>query len=357
MRGNEVSRRQLLTGLAGAGATGALVGTGTASLFTDEEGLRARLTAGAFDLVVERAGETSDGTVPLVIDAPTGSERLTVRLPAERSNPGYAWLRTVCPGANLPPFAEDIAVTLSYVDCGDGDTIATGSLADVAAQLRGGVPLDPRCLGPDAVAPGGQTCLSSAGEIDLLFEWDWDLTTDYDGGPRELVALEFAGLQCRNVDGTRSPFPDAGTTANCETEGPSPERHGISFCEVSADLGDGCERVGKIELEADDYCGQTDGVDESYVAEGTYDLCADGDDCVDTGYDLRITDTETKDGGTETVAVALELLDGDGPAPTLCAVRIKGGPETVVYDSGFDGNATGRLLHAPAKSGDSGGPS
>jgi predicted ribosomally synthesized peptide with SipW-like signal peptide len=352
MRGSKISRRQLLAGVAGAGATGALVGTGTAALFTDEEGFSARLTAGLFDLVVEHAGGTSTGTVPLVIDAATGSEQLTAQLPGERNNPGYAWLRTVCPEEDLPAFADDIAVTLSYVDCGgDGDTIATGSLAEVAEQLRGGEPLDPRCLGPAEVDPGGQACLSSGGEIDLLLEWDWDLQEDYDGGPQDLVALEFAGLQCRNADGTRNPFPDVATTANCETDDPptTTERYAVSFCEVYADDGDGCKPVGKLELEDGGYCGQS-GISENQIAEGTYDLYTDGDDCEKTGYDMRVTDTETKDGGSETVGLAFELLGPDGSDPTLCEVRIKGSG-TVEYDSGFDGNATGGLLYAPEKDG------
>lgn len=354
-----MSRRKLLAGVAGAGATGALLGGGTGALLADEEGFAAGLGAGLFDLRVELDGSPAggaNGTAPIVIDEPDGERRLTVGLPGDRNNPGYAWLRTVCPGTALPAFADNVRVTLSYVDCGSGgDVIAEGSLADVADELRGGVPLDPRCLGPDTVAPGGQICLPGEGTIDLLFDWEWNLDEDYDDGPQDLIALQFAGVQCRNVDGTRDPFPDAATTSNCGTDDPQSDHHGVSYVEIVADTGDGCAVVGKIELE-DGYCGQTSSIGDSYLAEGTYDLYDDGDDCNDTGYDLHVTDTETKDGGSETVGLAFELLDDDGADPTLCEVRIKGSG-TVMYDSGFDGNATGGLLYAPEKDGGGSGGS
>lgn len=353
MTGIDLTRRELLLAAGGAGATGAVVGTGAAALIADEELLPSNfLVSGTLDLLVEWGDDnTSEGTAPVVIDSPTGAVTFSVGLPGGRNNPAFGWFRTVCPRSPLPTFADDVHVTLSYVGCDGGDTvIATGSLDEVGNELRGGIPLDPGCTEPDDLSPGDQSCLQPGddGGVDLRFEWDWDLDEDCDTDGQRLLTFQFVGEQCRHDESPESPFPDPGSVPRCVTPD---ERYAISYVELAADAGDGCELVGKLELE-DEYCGQTGGLGDSFLAPGRYDLYDDGDDCNDTGYDLRVTDTRTKDCGNETVALAFELLDDEGePHPDLCSVRIKGGPGEAVYDSGFDGNATGGLLYAPKKGG------
>jgi hypothetical protein len=360
MQGIELTRRELLAGTAGAGGTGVLLGTGTGALLADGELFDGVFASGVLDLAVEWAdGEKSseDGLVAIEIDESDGEQLLSVALPGDRNTSGYGWLRTVCPAEPLPTFADDMGVRLSYAGCGgDEVVIADGSAAEVGRQLRSGIPLDPRCVPPDDVTLGEQPCLhpGDGGGVDLLFEWSWDLDADCHAGPLNLFAFDFVAEQCRHDDGTENPFPEPSAVRTCETV---EERHGISFVEIYADVdGDGCsddaDPVGKVELEPRG-CYDQPGIEENLIEPGRYDLSEDVDQpCDDTGYDVVVTDTETKDCGTETVGVAFQLVeDGTDSGPDLCEVRIKGGRDTVVYDSGFVGNATGGLLYAPERSG------
>lgn len=331
-----VSRRALLGSLGAVGTAGATLGVGTRALFTDTETLPGSVaSAGRLDLLVSWPDGTSeDGTATLAIDLTdggSGSETISVELPD--SNPGRVWLRTRCPSGP----ADSISGTLSYA-C-DDSVVASGSLLAIANELRNGVHLDPACATDDG-------CLDGDERLELRFEWEFTPTDDYNGTDPDDVELqvEFHASQCRHDPTPSNPFP--------EIE-PCVEYYGISYVEIYADEdGDGCgddeSPLGKIELDSKGNYEQ-DGIGDSDIEEGTYDLYVD-EDGEDTGYDIEVTDTVEKDDGEETVAIAFELVDPDGADPELCEVVIKGANETTAYTD-FDDNATGGLLYAPVKGG------
>jgi predicted ribosomally synthesized peptide with SipW-like signal peptide len=335
---NDLSRRALLGSLGTVGTAGAVFGTGTSSLFTDREVFgRSVVEAGLLDLLVSWDGGTSeDGDASLTIDLTDGSGSAVVSVAhaVEESNPVRVWLRTTCPTGP----ADTVYVTASYV-CSD-EVIASGTLLNVANKLRNGIRLDPDC---DTTAG----CLPSGGELDIEFDWEFVETDDYNGNNPENVELQlqFRGKQCRN-NTPSNPFP---WVEPCVTY------YGTSFIQIYDEIDGSCELVGKLELEPSGNYDQ-DGIGDSYIEPGTYDLYEDdaGDD---TGYDVVVTDTVQKDDGDETIAVEFELVDPDGSDPELCRVDVKGGPgppggdSELTYDTGFDGNATGRLLYAPTKEG------
>lgn len=362
----DLSRRELLAGAATGGGLGILLGSGTVAMLSDEESFPDNLlTAGALDLEVvvdveegEEAHSEGIATVPVELDDETraGSATLSVRVPdlSGRNNPAYAWLQLACPPDS--PLAAALSVTLRY-DCGGGtgDVLASGPLIEVADELRNGVPLSPEC---DAGVPaGGQGCLQPTETLPLVLEWT--LADDYTGQEALSLPVAVVGRQCRHQDGTTNPFTPP-TVPECSDA----DHHAVSFVEIYRCGSDGGPVfAGKLELDGS-YCGQ-DGVDENTVDPGRYDLHGDGDDCTDTGFDVRVTDTETKsDGdGTETAGIAFELLeDGADDGPELCEVVVAGGPAPddpgpaeAVYDdpSTFEGNATDGLLFAPETEGDS----
>ncbi|MCU4718193.1 hypothetical protein [Halapricum hydrolyticum] len=324
-----VSRRALLGSLGTVGTAGAAFGAGTTALFTDTERLLgSTVSAGQLDLLASWPGGTSeDGVATLAIDLTDGSDSsvVTVAHAVEESNPARIWLRTTCPTGP----ADSVYVTVSYV-CND-EIIASGTLLSVANSLCNGILLDPDCDTTDV-------CLPSDGELDVEFEWE--SSDDYSGNnPKNVeLQLQFQGEQCRHNATLSNPFP---RVEPCVTY------HGISFIEIYAEIDGSCELIGKLEL---DSSYEQDGIGDSYIEPGTYDLYED-DDGDGAGYNVVVTDTVEKDDGDETVAVEFELVDPDGSDPDLCRVDIKGGPDEIACDTGFDGNATGGLLYAPTKEG------
>lgn len=220
MTGRELTRRQILAGVAGAGGTGILVGTGTAAVLTDEEVFGNAYVVGAVDLEVDWTGGTfENGTATVEIDAPTGSETLKVQLADledAENNPAYVWLRLTCPGET--DLDCDLEVRLSYV-CSDDTTqrIAPDDgrdfapLLEVANQLRTGIPLSPTCDSSE------QRCLTPDETIELRF--DWRLTESYSGGRTTLGGGEglfkFEGEQCRYNNGENPFSVGAGGCGTC----------------------------------------------------------------------------------------------------------------------------------------------
>lgn len=363
-----LSRRQLLAAMTAVGATGGFVGVSTGASLFDRERLDGRFVAGVVDLgilhsVNDGAERYTDGsTVSLDLgELEPGSDNgghadLRLVLPvtgndAAPNNPAYPWFRPSCIDAS-GRLVDDLRVTLKYVDCATGDVGAVlfpwGSLREFVETFREGFALDGRAR-PNRT-PGTQACLDDP----LCLRLDYYLASDFEGRGAAQVDIDVTAIQCRNHTGEENPF--AGTPGRlCD----GPDYHGVSFIEVWGRIDGSCTKLGKLELD-DGYatgCGatldvagnnDTEPIGENYIVEGTYDLPVD-DDCEDTGYDLRVTDTVTKPGTTEVVGLAFELLNGDGSAgPDLCTVIIKGGSGTTVYDDAdFDGNATDGLLYAP----------
>lgn len=350
----DLSRRDLLAAVGGAGTAGVVLGTGTAAVLADEEELLGNvLAAGTLDLEVAWATATgasgsSEGdatvVVPIDDDHASGSVAVSVALPGDRpNNPAYPWLRLACPPST--DLVDDLLVTLRY-DCGDGGVLAEGTLYEVADALRNGVALDGDCAS-GAVA-GEQACLAPGETVDLAL--DWRLDDDFVGEAEAAFGLEVVGRQCRSQPGTTNPFP---SVAPCEA--PPREYWGVSSFEIYARVGEdgACVSIGKVELD-DDYCGQV-GIADNYVAPGTYTLYPEAGECEPTGYAFTVTETREKleDGRLETTALAFEVVEaGTDVGPELCRVDVKGGSSTITYDGDdLDGNATDGLLYAPRKSG------
>ncbi|MDZ7746626.1 MAG: hypothetical protein U5K28_09025 [Halobacteriales archaeon] len=309
----DVSRRRVLAALAAAGAGGALTGSGTAAVLTDRETGAGALTAGALDIDISyeiltgsTAGETgtANGTrLPLPLgtlteSTSTGATRITIGVPAQPdavANPAAVWLATDCP-SDATALAEALSLTISYAET--GEQILTGSLRSVASTLRGGYRLDgePTTAGDDCVADA----------VELLVEYE---LTDYVGSETTDLVVEFAARQCRYDDGT-NPFAGRSTEPCDEVVIEEP-----CVC---------CRYLGKLNLEDDG----RQGIDDSFVAPGGPYYFDEGDG----RYGIVVTDTTTKDNGTETTGVAFRLVKRNGaPAERLCRVEVKGGPNALEY--------------------------
>lgn len=365
-----LSRRQLLAAMTAVGATGGFVGVSTGASLFDRERLDGRFVAGVVDLAILHSVNdgperyTDGSTISLDLgELEPGSDNgghadLRLLLPetgsdAAPNNPAYPWFRPSCIDAS-GGLVDDLRVTLKYVDCATGDVGAVlfpwGSLREFVETFREGFALDGRSR-PNRT-PGNQACLDDP----VCLRLDYYLASDFEGKGAAQVDVDFVAVQCRNHTGEENPF--AGSPGRlCD----GPDYHGVSFIEVWTEVGGVCEPLGKLELD-DNYaanCGATldvtgddgdpsndpDTIGENYIVEGVYDLPVD-DDCEDTGYDIRVTETVTKPGTTEVVGVAFELLNDDGSAgPAICKVRIKGGPTEAEYVD-FTDNTTG-VLYAP----------
>ncbi len=335
-------RRRVLAALAAAGGAGALTGPGTAAVFRDAERVDASITAGTVDLIVEYErltgpgadGPDSSGTVDgprvtLPVDSlgpgDAGSMLLTFALPRRGdavNNPAALWAAADCPVPEATGLGEAIRVTLSYADRDSGipgSRIVGGPLRAVADDLRDGrrVDGDPTTAEPD--------CLVE--EVCLLVEYE---LAGYVGTETVEFPLWFTAVQCRTTT-PENPFANR-ATAPC----PPGDR-----CTC-------CRTLGKLELES----GTQPGIDESYVAPGTYAF-TEGD----TDYGLEIYDTVDRDAGTETLGVAFRLVSLDGDAvPYLCTAAVKGGAgfeqydrdhNTLVDSAGLPDSDADGLVYAP----------
>jgi len=227
----EVTRRQLLAGLAGAGGIGATIGTGTAAMVSDRVTFQdATIRSGTVDLSVAWATGGSNGSsggtvevpVELTADEPEQTVDLTVSLPDPdgKANPAYAWVRSTCPSGD--DVADDLEVALRYPNCQTNCLLFDGTVS----EFTSGVPLD---ADADATRPpGSQRCLEPGQGLDL----ELDLELDDEGQGAAEFTLEFVGRQCRSTDGTDRPFP----TTNCEGE--SRHSHAISNLTLCTSAGD-----------------------------------------------------------------------------------------------------------------------
>jgi hypothetical protein len=349
--GPDIPRRTLLYGLA-AGGIGAGSGAVTAATLSDTEEFTANLfSSGEVDLETcwENMNDSSSctpddddprielGEVSQMGDG--GSGLIRVELPDDDgNNPAWVCFRTPCP-EGTGGLEEKLNVTVwRDEDCDamddDSETVlADGSLCEVLKTLHGGILIDgdPSTSDPDPFQPGDEVCLG----------FNWELNTDLGMQDSVDIDFEFHATQSRSTT-PQDVCSDRTCDVTCDGGG---DGTGISYIEIYTDEGSGCEKRGKIEL-LDDYCEES-GISENFIGTGIYDLHYD-DDCNDTGYDVEVTDTETKteDGKTETTAVAFEIVDSNGDPVDLCRVDIKGGQSETIYDdsSDFTGNATAGLL-------------
>lgn len=332
----DLTRRKVLASLGAAGGLGMAAGAGANALLFDVESFENNpFTSGNFNLVAGWGGETTDLTIDGLVADSSGTEILDLAFPDGESNPGWLWFRPRCPDPQNA-FASDLDVSLYYDET--DELIVSGDLCEVSTQLRAGTALDGQ--------PGTDTidCLPEGDSLPLRLEWSYGGTGD---GP-VTWPIDVRAEQCRHNPTPENPFTE---TPACDC----PQHHGISWIKIyicsSPDATAGscdCQFLGKLALD-DGYaaCEPTDGISDNYIAPGTYDLFVD-DDCEDTGYDVEIESTATKNDGSETTAVEFELLDPDGDDPVLCKVEIFGGGETVTYGpDSLDGNHTIGKLEAP----------
>jgi predicted ribosomally synthesized peptide with SipW-like signal peptide len=222
MSDKPLSRRQVLGALATAGSAGALVGTGTSALFTDEE---------TFTNNSIEASESAAGVVDLSVSSHSVSHGLEyhIELPDGQAdvtnNPAHIWLRAACP----VPAALACAMYVSIeIECdGHWKEVAHGFAIDVFDELRAGILLcpDDPCLEPGAtrklrVEPGGVH----------LGNW-WAYGKPH--SPLE-VDLEFYGEQCRHGTAADNPFGQP-LDGPCTCPGSSTDRQAISYIEFCAE--------------------------------------------------------------------------------------------------------------------------
>jgi len=321
-----LTRRGLL-GVLAAGSAGGLTGRGAVALLTDREATTAAVTTGVVDIVVEHWQDIDDGmpdltdpdgvgdgtTLAVELDAvpggPATRDLFRISLPQDRggvNNPARVWLGGDCPLQTT--LAELLTVRLSYSDAdGDrGEPIVSGSLRQVASDLRDGVPLD------EGTATGADGCLSD--ELFVLAEYE--LPT-YVGDETASLPLTVVAVQCRNTPRTLTPFGTAAVD-------PCPPGYSC----------DCCWPIGTIEVE-----------DGSPLRAGeTY------------SFDEGLADYEIAVTAVDRGGVAFELVASDAPALPLCQVDIKGGPEYAHYTRtdgafGFDttviDGATDGLVYTP----------
>ena len=380
-RSPAVSRRSLLAGVMTVGGSGVLVDARATSSLSDTElfgGDRPGAVLAAGELGLRLAWEetyrsrngsvetehspgsdwAADCAVAGFTDDPPPSFALaddiqpgdsgTVRIafrPSGGSGRLWGGLATACPTG---PLATAVRATVTFGRCDGGEGLVaaplvvdgeprdrlSGPLCEVLSTLSDGVGFSDGCLDP-----GGTYRL----DIDWRFGPIPERVARYEGATIEF-GLGFRYLQCRHASRSASTFGDR----NCDC----PLRYGISNVELYALEEGECRYAGKLELE-DGYCGRSEGLDDSYLAPGRYDLYQDGTGCEATPYVLDVTDTSEKqeERRTETTGLALALRRRDGVEPQLCRVDVFAGGRQLTYASAadFDGNTTDGLLYAPVR--------
>lgn len=184
----KLSRREILAGLAVTGSSGALVGSGTGALFSDEE---------TFSNNSIRASESSAGVVDLKTETGTLTNEMgatfTFELPGSRNNPAIICAKAsdcICQNGSDSDClrADDLRVQLRLSNCDPDKTILTGSLREVLRALQEGV-----LVACDESDP----CLQSNGNetrtLELIVIEDLNGTGSYGFD----FNLAFSAQQCR----------------------------------------------------------------------------------------------------------------------------------------------------------------
>ena len=216
----DLTRRQVLSGIAVSGGAGALTGRGTIAVFSDEElftnnsitGSASTAGAGVVELEVTTSSSAGGDGLVYTVDVPDLTD----------NNPSYVWVRpATCP--EPIDAAANVDVELR-VECGDHTTIiAEGTLKSVVNKLRenNGEPLrcqeteDARCLQPGESANLVLDVISSDTDEEFAFDF------------------EFYAEQCRYNAGTNTPF---GSLNPCESTNET-DGHAISWIAFCTDSG------------------------------------------------------------------------------------------------------------------------
>lgn len=318
-----ISRRKLLAATVGVGAVGTVIGAeGARAFLHDRETLAGLLEAGRIDLAVTCSGDadcTADGdSVEFDLGDVTPGDCGSVDLCLEvDDNPAWLWAAADCPTADTPPVASYLHARLTDEN-GDpvldanGDPIE-GTLADVLAQLAGGIRIDadPDTTAIDPAPPATPVCLRLEWGAPLPAQTGTGSSTPYDCDQAisfdDLIAsddlgftIEFVATQRRHDDDPTTPF---------ET---------IDDC---GDLSDvlclDCRFLGKHDVEDDHLT-----VGESYPLLEVDDQ--------PTGYELLVTGLQNNQDDETFALTGYALIEAGTAAdprygPAMCNVAIGGG--------------------------------
>jgi len=233
----ELSRRKILAGMAVTGTSGALVGSGTVSLFTDEETFTNNNLTGSTSIAgtveIDVTVQSTESGIEFEISLPesdTENGNLTVdngtggtEEASYKNNPAYIWVRTLsCP--DPVSAASEIDVKVSLKEDGDDKILDSGSVFDVFATEDG----DDFDLNTGELLKlgGGNGCLEPGGTRTLVI--------DEIDGPDDTSAkieLEVYAEQCRYNSDPVNPF-DSSETIDAEDCGVDAGKalSFISFC-------------------------------------------------------------------------------------------------------------------------------
>jgi predicted ribosomally synthesized peptide with SipW-like signal peptide len=184
MAAPELTRRKILAGICGIGATGAVSGGGTYAFLTRRVDTGGQIRSGTVSINVDCSlCSVVDNTVSFAVDGidrgESGRETLEITV---GTNPARLWLRTDC-----PPVPDRLGDVLLVRLSRDGETLASGSLSSVRRALRTGIRLDADCTAP--------------GEP-LELHLDWELpgeTADSVAGSGTALSFDLAAEQCRHT--------------------------------------------------------------------------------------------------------------------------------------------------------------
>jgi hypothetical protein len=212
-----ISRRELLAGLTGVGAAGALTGLGTGALLSDTEGLAAGLSGGALDLEVTwsypSGASESDVSLARVPTTGAGTEStvdITVDLPqgaTDFNDAAFVWVRLRCPEETDIP-TDDVRVELSYADGDlvDRSILGPASLTDLLSRETG----DGALTGLPLRATADDACLDTRdGGEPIRLALRIAVAAEYVGETAFHLPFEFVGYQCRHATATENPFARA----------------------------------------------------------------------------------------------------------------------------------------------------
>ena len=302
----DLSRRQILTGVVAAGGAGALGGRGTTALLSDRE---------TFTNNSIQASASTAGTVEIEVDVDSINNALgivySINLPeGANNNPSYIWVQVIecpTPTGNL----ENIDVELR-VECESQSSsyiVATGSLLEVVNELRGAGGKQLLCSDTEA-----QRCFEPGGDVDVVLE-----VTNVDGDITNKIEFEFEfyGEQCRYNLGSESPYTVL-DDCNGGTSTPGKAISWIAFC--SSDTGSTLSPV--IDIISEDDADDPTSVDWSTTDPVDYVI-------IKSGQNYTIYDYDEDSGSTEGTATS-----GGDPDADFYG-RVSGGAET-----GF-GNTSG----------------
>lgn len=207
-----------------AGSTGALVGHGTVSFFSDEETFsnnsikssRARGGVVRINVDPEASLMPSDKSVRFPVSVPNIADR--------NENPAFVCVETRgCPTDTLNHNSPDRLRVQLVLECGEDRPLLTGSLREVLDQLQRGIVLS--CDNDPCLDPGGD---GLALRLEVLEDFITGTNSDYNFQ----FAVDFTAEQCRyNEPASIGSDPGLLDLRGCSTGGecPAPGGKGISF--------------------------------------------------------------------------------------------------------------------------------